>query len=142
MKVCSTTLQYIIILSIIAFAQTIALPQCQTSDFYKTLPMVANETYIMNLDSFFGGYNLEYKVTANSTIQKYISLNNKTRKLKEELPDVQMTGLKTYHLSKIGNTWGQQFITLSQKAGKTIVQYGILNDNTTVPVINNYITVV
>ena len=142
MKVCSITFTFIIILSIIASANCIALPQCQTSDFYKTLPMVPNETYIMNLDSFFGGYNLDYKVTADSTIRKYISLNDKMRKQKEEFPDVPMTGLKTYHLTKMGNTWGQQFITLSQKAGKTIVHYGILNDNTTVPVINNYIPVV
>lgn len=53
-----------------------------------------------------------------------------------------MVGLKTSHLTKIGNSWGQQFITLSQKGGKVVVHYGILNDNTRVPVINNYIIVV
>lgn len=60
----------------------------------------------------------------------------------EEFPDVPMTGLRSYHLTKVGNNWGQQFITLSQKPGKTVVHYGILNDVTLVPVINNNITVV
>jgi hypothetical protein len=96
----------------------------------------------MDLDSYFGGYNLQYTIDADPSLQKYISLKPKKTKLKEEFPDVLMTGLKSHHLSKIGNSWGQQFITLSESRGKILVHYGILNDNSTVPVINNYITVV
>ena len=128
--------------TLLALACSVQLPQCQTSDFYKTLPLVANETFIMSLDSFFGGYNLEYTTDADPALQKYISLNSKYKLQKEEFPDVPMLGLKTSHLTKVGNNWGQQFITLSQTAGKVVVHYGILNDNTRVPVINNYINVV
>lgn len=142
MKVCSEAFKLIIILALFVSINSIQLPQCQTSSFYKTLPLVPDESYIMDLDSFFGGYNLEYTVLADASIQKYISLNSKFRKQKEEFPDVPMIGLKSSHLTKVGNSWGQQFITLSQKGGKTMVHYGILNDNSTVPVINNYITVV
>lgn len=46
------------LLALLALVCSVQLPQCQTSDFYKTLPLVVNETFIMNLDSFFGGYNL------------------------------------------------------------------------------------
>jgi hypothetical protein len=67
----------------------------------------------MDLDSFFGGYNVEYSIDADQSLSKYIEVKPKQRKLKEEFPDVLMTGLKSHHLSKIGNSWGQQFITLS-----------------------------
>jgi hypothetical protein len=142
MKVCADTYKLIFILAILSSTSALPLPQCQTSPFYKTLPLVPNESYIMNLDSFFGGYNLEYTVLVDQSIRKYISLSSKLRKQKEEFPDIPMTGLKSSHLTKVGNSWGQQFITLSQKGSKTVVHYGILNDNTTVPVINNIITVV
>jgi hypothetical protein len=142
MKVCMPACNLFIITLLLVATQGIDLPHCQTTAFYKTLPLVANESYIMDLDSFFGGYNLDYSVKADPTIQKYVTLKDKMRKQKEEFPDVPMSGLKSAHLTKIGNTWGQQFITLSQRSGKTLVHYGILNDNTTVPVINNYIVVV
>lgn len=142
MKVCAGALMLAIIITILTTANSIVLPQCQASSFFKTLPLVPDESYIMDLDSFFGGYNLNYTVVADPTIQKYISLRSKIKKQKEEFPDEPMTGLKSYHLSRIGNSWGQQFVTLSQKGGRIVLHYGILNDNTTVPVINNYIVVV
>lgn len=58
MKVCLQTLAIIIILVLLPSRSALPLPQCQTSSFYKTLPLVSNESYIMDLDSFFGGYNL------------------------------------------------------------------------------------
>lgn len=28
----------------------------------------------------------------------------------QEIPDMQMTGLKNYHIQKIGNSWGSSFV--------------------------------
>jgi hypothetical protein len=75
--------QLVLLLAIVAAIHAIQLPQCQTSAFYKTLPLVANETFIMDLDSFFGGYNLQYTTVADQSIQKYISLGSKFKKQKE-----------------------------------------------------------
>jgi hypothetical protein len=36
------------------------LPQCRTGFFYKTLPLTADEAYIVNLEDAFRGYNIEY----------------------------------------------------------------------------------
>ena len=52
-----------------------------------------------------------------------------------------LSGLKNYHLSNIGNSWGPLFIALTEKGDRSLVHYGILSDNVSVPVINNYITV-
>ena len=32
--------------------------KCETGFFYKTLPLIADEAYITNLDHLFNGYNL------------------------------------------------------------------------------------
>jgi hypothetical protein len=34
------------------------VPKCQTGFFYKTLPLIADESSIINLDQLFNGYNL------------------------------------------------------------------------------------
>lgn len=77
MKVCTPAYNLLIITLLVASTQAIDLPHCQTTDFYRTLPLVANESYIMDLDSFFGGYNLDYSVKAAPAIQKYITLKDK-----------------------------------------------------------------
>lgn len=36
------------------------VPKCQPKFFYRTLPMIPNESAILNLDSLFEGYNLNF----------------------------------------------------------------------------------
>ncbi len=78
----NTTKLALILVAIVAVSQAIQLPQCQASSFFKTLPLVPNESFIMNLDSFFGGYNLQYTTEADDLIKNYITLNNKFWKQK------------------------------------------------------------
>jgi len=52
-----------------------------------------------------------------------------------------MSGLKSYHMEKKGNSWGQRFIAMTEQNDKTVVHFGILSINESVPVINNFITV-
>jgi hypothetical protein len=37
-------------------------PKCQQKPFYKILPMISNESAILNLDNIFDGYNLNYSL--------------------------------------------------------------------------------
>ncbi len=68
---------------------------------------------MVDLGELFTGYNLRFNVSADVDIQKYIKLSDKMMLLKEEYPDMPLQGLKNYHLSKIGNSWGQQFVVLT-----------------------------
>jgi hypothetical protein len=131
----------VLIATLLSTLRSAPLPQCQTSAFYSTLPLTPDESSILNLDSIFGGYNLNYSLEADPNVLKYLTLGSKTRKLKQEFPDVPLSGLKSYHLQKIGNGWGQRFIALGEKNDRTLVHYGILSSNESVPVINNVIKV-
>jgi len=46
-------------------SQAIDLPNCRTSDFFKVLPLIPEEAYIINLNSIFAGYNLQFNATVD-----------------------------------------------------------------------------
>lgn len=100
-------------LILIATALTIDLPNCRTADFFKILPLVPDEAYIINLNSIFAGYNLQFNASVDPDLQKYVKVGNKITHLNDSFPDVPFLGLKSYHLSKLGNSWGSQFIALT-----------------------------
>ena len=122
-------------------ASPIALPNCHSADFLKVLPLVPEEAYIINLNSLFTGYNLRFNASVDPDLRKYVDLGEKVRELNSSYPDVPLAGVKSYHLSSVGNSWGPQFIALTERGDKTLVHFGILSDNVSVPVINNYVTV-
>jgi hypothetical protein len=72
--------------------------------------MIANESAILNLDSLFDGYNLNFSLQGHQEWSKSITLSEKRRLLKKEMPNNPLVGLKSYHLEKIGNSWGTSFV--------------------------------
>ena len=40
-------------------------PKCKTGFYYRTLPLIADESAILPLDSIFHGYNLNYTLSAH-----------------------------------------------------------------------------
>ena len=53
-----------IILSVILYQSHASdpIPRCQAGFYYKTLPLIANEAAILNLDTLFDGYNLNFEL--------------------------------------------------------------------------------
>jgi hypothetical protein len=51
--------------------------KCETGFFYQTLPLIADEAYITNLDRLFNGYNLDYKLEDHEDFKDYITLGDK-----------------------------------------------------------------
>lgn len=37
-------------------------PRCKPNFFYRTLPLIADESAILNLDNLFDGYNLKFSL--------------------------------------------------------------------------------
>jgi hypothetical protein len=72
--------------------------------------MISNEKVILNLDNIFSGYNLNFSLEGTKEWENYITLSQKNRLLKMEAPDPPLAGLKSYHLEKIGNAWGNSFV--------------------------------
>jgi hypothetical protein len=70
-----------------------------------------------------------------------VKVGEKITQLNESYPDVPLLGLKSHHLEHAGNSWGPQFIVLTERGERSLVHFGILADNDSVPVINNYVTV-
>ena len=105
--------QLVLLLSLILTTMTISLPNCHSSDFLKILPLVPDEGFIINLNSLFTGYNLDFNATVSPDIEKYINIGKKIKQLNNSYPDVPFLGLKSYHLTQQGNSWGSQFIALT-----------------------------
>ena len=116
------------------------IPKCKTGFYYRTLPLIADESAILRLDSIFNGYNLNYNLSGQEEWKDYITLGEKM-KGKKEVPDVPMVGLKNYHIQRKGNAWGKSFIALAERGERTYVHFGILNNNESAPIINLYISV-
>jgi hypothetical protein len=57
------------------------VPKCQTGFFYKTLPLIAEESSIINLDQLFNGYNLQYSLKDHDKFKDYITLGDKVKLL-------------------------------------------------------------
>jgi hypothetical protein len=103
--------------------------------------LIADEAYITNLDHLFNGYNLDYKLEEYDDFKDFIQLGEKLTLQGKEIPDVPLIGLKSYHIDKRGNTWGSTFIALTERSERTFVHYGVINSNTSAPIVNNYISV-
>lgn len=41
-------------------------PKCSPNPYYKILPMIANESAILNLDNLFDGYNLTFSLQGHN----------------------------------------------------------------------------
>ena len=99
---------------IITLAAAIApAPKCKPNLYYRTLPLIADEAAILNLDTIFSGYNLDFTLEGADEWKQYISMSEKMHLNKEEIPDTPMLGLKSHHLQRVGNSWGSAFIVLS-----------------------------
>ena len=51
--------------------------KCKANFFYKTLPMVRDENYNINLDRQFDGYNLSFSLKGTDGIRDLLTLNDK-----------------------------------------------------------------
>jgi len=58
-------------------------PKCEPKFFYHTLPLIANESAILNLDNLFDGYNLNFSLKGQEEWAKYIELTEKRKLLKK-----------------------------------------------------------
>lgn len=38
------------------------IPICKAGFYYQTLPLIANEAAVINLDTLFDGYNLKFEL--------------------------------------------------------------------------------
>lgn len=80
-------------------------------------------------------------MTADPDIEPYVKVGNKIKLNQQQYPDMPLSGLKGFYLGKKGNSWGQQFVALTERGDRTLIHSGILNANDSVPVINYYATV-
>lgn len=55
------------------------MPKCEQTKYYKILPLIAQETAILNLDDIFEGYNLNFSLSGETDWAKYITLNEKLK---------------------------------------------------------------
>ena len=53
---------------LVVLSISINLPQCQVGSFYRTLPLIAHEKTIVNLDQLFTGYNLNFSLNVPKEI--------------------------------------------------------------------------
>ena len=136
-----TSFIHLLITFLLGLAAAIDLPNCNAADFFKILPLVPQEAYIINLNTLFAGYNLNFNATVDPDIAKYVQLGSKVTQQNQEFPDTPFDGLKNCHLEHERNGWGQQFIAMSQKESTTMIHYGILPNDQKVPVINKDIMV-
>ena len=85
-------------------------PKCKQNFYYHTLPLIADESAILNLDSLFDGYNLDYSLQGSEEWKQYLKLGEKMHLNKQEIPEVPLLGIKSHHLQRLGNSWGPSFI--------------------------------
>ena len=52
-------------------------PRCKPNFYYHTLPLIAEESAILNLDSLFDGYNLEYSLEGSDEWSEYLKMGEK-----------------------------------------------------------------
>ena len=52
-------------------------PKCKQNFFYRTLPLIADESAILNLDNLFDGYNLEFSLQGADEWKQYVKLGEK-----------------------------------------------------------------
>jgi hypothetical protein len=57
-------------------------PRCEQRPYYKILPMISNESAILNLDNIFDGYNLNFTLSGHEEWKNLITLGEKRKLLK------------------------------------------------------------
>ena len=127
-----------LILSLLLFGGIMGIvptPNCSTGFFYQTLPITPNELVRYDLDDLFTGFNVDFTLTDASSYD-FINISKKLAINAEQTLIDELVGLKSVHIEEAGNEWGNGFIALTEKGNDTTIQYGLLPNNKSAPVIN------
>ena len=66
----------ILLLSMLTFTFAIGpTPRCKPNFYYSTLPLIADEAAILNLDELFDGYNLNFTLSGTEEWSQYLTLS-------------------------------------------------------------------
>jgi hypothetical protein len=103
----------------------------------KDVPVAINENQVFDIDSFFTGFNLDFKLSASAP--SFATLGEKLEKVASN--NDSLAGLRNYHLETQNNTWGQSFIILTEVNGTSTVKWGKMAAPDALPVISGTVVV-
>jgi len=103
-------------------------PTCNTPIVLSTLPVALQETQILEMDDFISGFNLQLEAHDQPD---YVTLSDKFAKKAGRA--VSQPGLKGYHIDYADNSWGTNFITISEVNFTTTVRWGKLSATESIP---------
>jgi hypothetical protein len=103
----------------------------------KDVPVAVNENQLYDIDSFFTGYNLDFKLSSEAP--HFVSLGEKLETIATS--NETLKGIKNYHLEQHNNTWGQAFIILTEVNFTSTVKWGKMAAPDALPVIDGEVVV-
>jgi hypothetical protein len=111
-------------------------PSCSTPYQLSYIPIAVGETEVLNLDTFINGFNLKLEL---NDAPDYVTMSNKfTKKATRDEPQ---PGLRNYHLQPMDNSWGSDFVTLSEVNYTTTVRWGKLQAREAIPEIQGTVVI-
>lgn len=111
-------------------------PTCSTPYQLSYIPVAVGETEVLNLDNFINGFNLQLQM---NDAPDYVTISDKfVKKATREEPQ---PGLKNYHVQPADNSWGSDFITISEVNYTTTVRWGRLQARESIPEIQGKVII-
>lgn len=103
-------------------------PTCNSPIVLSYIPVAVQETEILDMDNFITGFNLQLEAHDEPS---YVHLSDKfTKKAGRAVPQ---PGLRGYHIDHVDNTWGTNFISISERNFTTTVRWGKMSVTESIP---------
>ncbi len=123
----------LVLLLTVVLTSKVPEPTCSTPSInLQDLPISLQETQHFRMDDLFSGYNLNITIPSQPDFVGLRPKLSKTAGVSSPLP-----GLRNYHFSHTGNTWGNNLVTLSVVNDSTIINWGTSASSSEVPDLTN-----
>lgn len=108
-------------LAVLATGSKVPVPSCNSPKFVMNeLPITITETQTYNMNDIFNGYNINLNAIVKP---EFATLRSKLNRTKFVFKN--QSGLRNYHLSHEGNSWGSTLVTISVFENKTTIRWGV-----------------
>lgn len=114
---------------LLACSQTTDIkPTCNTPYTLSYIPISIQETEVFDMDDYISGFNLQLEMQDQPS---FVHLSDKfAKKAGRALPQ---PGLRGFHIDHVDNTWGNTFISISERNFTTTVRWGKMSATESIP---------